>query len=160
MREIKKFKNITRDELIRHGKHMIRESARNCEYESGDVTRMESYGIPDEYRKRFYIFSNEISTGYYYQSTFHKGKILHSEYFSIKCKAFKKYVDVMNIETISDIKHFLNFLDDIITIKPDTLENWDKDGDIIVQENDFVNKEVTKICNRYIRQKKIKNILK
>jgi hypothetical protein len=156
---IKKTKGLSHEEIIKGSKRIIREEARLTVYDDGDLKRMNFYNIPESLRKRFFIFSAEISSGFFYQSTFSNNSIVDSRYYSIKCNAFSEYISNINIQTIREKKEFLNFLDEVICYEPPLLRKWEKNADEILEENELTRIAISKICNEYIRNKKIKKIL-
>ena len=155
------YSKMNINEILRTSNTIIRQNSYNRKYEDVDNIRFKAYSIPTQYHKRFFIFMCEISKGFFYTSTFSKKHgIVECKYFSLKCNAFKNYITDINIETIHETKEFLNFLQEIIDIFPDSVMNWKKEVEEIVEENYNIKKEVDKICNKYIRNNKIKKILK
>jgi len=149
------------EDINRKKKRNIRKNIRNVVSINGDDSRLKSYKIPRRFEKRFKIFMNEVAVGYYYTSTFSDTHgVIDTKYFSIKCNAFCSYITDMNITTVEDVRHFLTFLNTLIDYKPPLLSNWNKKDFEIHEENELTTNAVRKICNKYIRDRKIKKILK
>lgn len=151
------------EDIKRKRSRIIRKKIRDDNYDSdkGDKTRLKSYKIPERFEKRFKIFMNEIATNYYYTSTFSDTYgLIDTKYFSIKCNAFSTYITDMNITTVEDVRHFISFLNTLIDYNPPLLSNWNKKDFEIHEENELTTNAVRKICNKYIRDRKIKKILK
>lgn len=150
---------ITED-IKRKRSRNIRKKIRLNDSNKGDITRLKSYKIPGRFEKRFKIFMNEIGTEYYYTSIFSDTYgLIDTKYFSIKCNAFVSYITDMNISTIEDVRYFLTFLNTLIDYKPPLLNNWNKKDFEIHEENELTTNAVKKICNKYIRNSKIKKVL-
>jgi hypothetical protein len=151
------------EDIKRKRSRIIRKDIRDNkgDYDKGDNTRIKSYNIPKRFEKRFKIFMKEVATNYYYTSMFSDTYgLIDTKYFSIKCNAFTSYITNLNIDTISDVKHFLDFLNSVIVYRPPLLNNWNKKDFEIHEENELTSKAVGKICNKYIRNSKIKKVLK